>query len=119
MLEKLDKKSALELLGDDYITDILSSTHIKPKSAKEISKRNDIPIAICYRRINKLVKLGFLSEDKKALTQEGKRVQLYKSNLKSAHVYYEEGKLKAKFEFKDGQLQKFGDKIKEKIPSSK
>lgn len=112
MLEKLEKKKVLELLGDDYIPDILSSTHIKPKSAKEISKMNDIPIAICYRRINKLVDLGLLEEDEKALTQEGKRVQLYKSNLKSAHVYYEEGKLKAKFELKDGQVEKFGKEEK-------
>ncbi len=110
MLEGVDKKEALELLSDDYIPDILSSTHIKAKSAKEISKINDIPIAVCYRRINKLVELGLLEKEERPLTQEGKRIWLYKSKLKEAHIFYEEGKVKAKFEMKDGQIEKIGEK---------
>ncbi len=110
MLEGIDKKEALELLSDDYIPDILSSTHIKAKSAKEISKINDIPIAVCYRRINKLVDLGLLEKEERPLTQEGKRVWTYKSNLKEAHIFYEEGKVKAKFEMKSGKVEEIGAK---------
>lgn len=107
MLENVDKKKAVELLSDDYVVAILSSTHIKAKSAKEISKKNDIPIAVCYRRVNQLVDLGLLEKEERALTQDGKRTWLYKSNLKTAQVSYEEGKLKARFELEDGRTETF------------
>ncbi|MFW6072134.1 MAG: hypothetical protein ACOC6U_01390 [Thermoplasmatota archaeon] len=74
MLDSLDKKETIELLSDDYIPKILAHTHIKPKSAKEIVAKNDFPIAVCYRRIKKLVELGLLSKEERLLTQEGKRV---------------------------------------------
>ncbi len=109
MLESVDKEKAVELLSDDYIVAILSSTHIKAKSAKEISKKNDIPIAVCYRRINQLVDLGLLEEEERALTQDGKRIWLYKSNLKTAQISYEEGKLKARFELANGRVETFDD----------
>lgn len=117
MLESVDKKKAVELLSDDYIVEILSSTHIKAKSAKEISKKNDIPIAVCYRRVNQLVELGLLEKEERALTQDGKRIWLYKSNLKTAQVFYEKGELKAKFELADGTVETFEDKQAAKVES--
>lgn len=108
MLDDLDKKEAIELLSDDYIPKILAHTHLKPKSAKEIAAKNDIPIAVCYRRIKKLVDLGLLSKEERPLTQEGKRVWLYKSNLESAKIFYEDGVLMAEFEMKSGVTETFG-----------
>ncbi len=117
MLERIDKKEAIELLSDEYIPKILSFTHLKPKSAKEIATKKDIPIAVCYRRLNKLVDVGLLEKEERALTQEGKRVWLYKSNLESASISYEEGKLKARFELSNGEVENFEEEQKVKAVS--
>lgn len=117
MFHEISKEEAISLLSDEYITEILSSTDIKPKSAKELSRIHDIPLAVCYRRIHKLEELGLLKKTEKALTQEGKRVQLYESNLETARVIYEDRDIKAVFELKDGLKEYFGMEKNMKTPA--
>lgn len=110
MFHEISKEEAVSLISDEYVTEILDCTDIKPKSAKKISELKDIPLAVCYRRINKLEDLGLLKKDERALTNEGKRVWLYKSNLETAEIIYEEGDVKAFFKLKDGIEEYFGEK---------
>lgn len=80
-----------------------------PKSAQDISEQFGIPIAACYRRIRDLEKFGLIHCTERKLSQQGKRVAYYVSMVKTAHIYYEEGKLKVKLEMKDGSYSSRND----------
>lgn len=114
MLHEISKSEAVSLLCDDYVSKILVCTNVKARSTKEISEMEDIPLAVCYRRINKLVDLGLLKKAERVLTNDGKRVWLYESNLKKAAIVYEDANIKAYFKLKDGIEEHFG--FEEKYP---
>lgn len=87
-----------KLLSDEYSVKILTATFKLPRSANYLSVKFDIPIAACYRRIRELEELNLISITERILTPRGKRVSLYRSNLKSAYLTFENGKLKALLE---------------------
>jgi len=96
----MDALESSRLIMDKYAAKILVATHRKPKSAIQLSKKHGIPIAICYRRIHKLEEAGFLKEADRVLTQDGKRVSVYKSTLKNVHIIFEDGNFRVKMEKK-------------------
>lgn len=87
-----------KLLSDEYTVKILTATYRLPRSANYLRIKFDIPIAACYRRIRELENMSLLNITEKILTPRGKRVALYQSNLKSAYLTFENGKLKAHLE---------------------
>jgi hypothetical protein len=100
----VDLLSASQLLTDPYAVKILVATVRVSKCAQDISTQFGIPIAACYRRIRDLEGAGLVLCTERKLTKNGKRVNYYVSMVKNATVFYEEGKLKVKFQMKDGTL---------------
>jgi len=109
----LDPIEACRLIMDTYAAKILVACARKPKHALELSKRLDIPIAACYRRIHVLEKSGLLKAVDRALTQQGKRIMLYQSMLKNAYIFFEGGKLRVRFQMVTGEVEDFGEEWKE------
>jgi len=109
----LDPIDACRLIMDTYAAKILVACARKPKHALELSKRLDIPIAACYRRIHVLERAGLVRPVSRALTQQGKRIVLYQSMLKNAYIFFEGGKLRVRFQMVTGQVQDFGGEWKE------
>ncbi|MCE5295999.1 MAG: winged helix-turn-helix domain-containing protein [Euryarchaeota archaeon] len=93
-----------QLLTDPYAIKILVATVRAPRCAQEIARQNGIPIAACYRRIKDLEKFGLVKCTEKRLSLQGKRVCYYISMVKTAHVFYEDGKLKVRLVMKDATL---------------
>lgn len=93
------EKDISRLLTDDYAERILVATHADPRSVQEISDTYDIPIAACYRKVHELEDAGFLKVAQIVTTSKGKAMKLYQAVLKSAHLRFEEGFFKVKFEF--------------------
>ncbi len=93
------EKDVSRLLTDEYAERILVATQDVPRSVQEISDRYDIPIAACYRKIHELESAAFLKVAEIVTTPKGKTMKLYRSLLKSAHLVYEDGVFKVKFEF--------------------
>lgn len=91
-VEEADQKdSLLEILSDKYCRAILESTMHKPKSAIEITVDAGIPMSTVYRRIqtlhdNKLLKTSGI------ITDDGKRLFMYKSKIKGIQSRYNDGK---------------------------
>jgi len=98
---------------DTYAAKILVACSRKPKHALELSAKLNIPIAACYRRIHALEKASLLKAVDRALTQQGKRIVLYQSQLKNAYIFFEGGKLRVRFQMVTGQTQDFGGEWKE------
>ena len=109
----MDPIEASRLIMDTYAAKILVACSRKPKHALELSAKLNIPIAACYRRIHVLEKAGLLRPVERALTQQGKRIVLYLSQLKNAYIFFEGGKLRVRFQMVTGQIQDSGGEWKE------
>lgn len=109
----MDPIEASRLIMDTYAAKILVACARKPKHALELSAKLSIPIAACYRRIHALEKAGLLKGVERALTQQGKRIVLYQSQLRNAYIFFEAGKLRVRFQMVTGETQDFGGEWKE------
>ncbi len=99
---------ASQLLTDEYSAKILLGTYKRKISAQEISARYGIPIAACYRKIRILEESGLIECVDRVLTQKGKRKNLYTSKLKNAYIFFENGRLRARFQLISGAVKDFG-----------
>ncbi len=90
------------LLTEEYTGKILLATMGKPKSAYELSDKLGVPISICYRKIKLLEDSGLISCAERRLTREGKRISLYRSNVRNAQIFLERNKIRAMLEMTDG-----------------
>lgn len=93
------------LLTEEYSAKILLATMGKPKTAFELSEKLGVPIAACYRKIKILEDAGMIFCVERRLTQAGKRISLYKANVKNAQIVFERNKVRAKIEMIDGTTQ--------------
>src|SRR5438874_11036927 len=89
----MDPLEASRLVTDEYSAKILVATFKKAKSAIDLSREYGIPIAACYRRIHALERARLIRCTERALTQKGKRISLYMSQLKNAYIFFEHGRL--------------------------
>ncbi len=96
------------LISDKYVSKILMSTYKLPKSVQSISACYGIPIAVCYRKVRQLEKLGFLRCIGDKLNGNGKRVKLYQSQIVNAHFFLEKGKFRARVQLSSGIVDDFG-----------
>ena len=102
---------ASRIISDEYATKILVATMTRPKSAIKLSYDLGIPIAACYRRIRMLEDAKLVRCVERVLTQKGKRMSVYISNLKNAYIFFEDGELKVRFELKSGIVEDYHDKL--------
>ena len=84
---------------DGYAFRILMATHEGECSAFDLSRRFDIPIVACYRRLRELEDLGVIAPSRVATATAGHPIRLYRSRLRSARIAFEDGRLWAKIEF--------------------
>ena len=99
---KMDPFKASSFISDKYAGKILAATYNAPKSAKELSKMYNIPIAACYRRIRELERLGLLVVAGVVYDSRGKGTKLYQSQLNGAYVYLLGERLKVYFKLSSG-----------------
>ena len=96
------------LITDKYALETLMYTYKKPKSIQNISSTFRIPIAVCYRRVRQLEKLGYLRCVGKKLNGFGRWVKLYQSQVVNAHFFLEKGKFRARVQLSSGTVDDFG-----------
>jgi len=86
------KESFLEVLSDKYCRSILEAIMDSPKSAIEISREKSIPLSTVYRRIQ-LLHDSKMIQTSGVITDEGKRLFLYKSKIKAVNTSFHDGKI--------------------------
>jgi predicted transcriptional regulator len=84
-----DPLEVVRLLGSKYSAEILGATH-EPRSAKDLSEALDIPIATSYRRVNALEESGLLEHTDSVLTDERKRMDVYRRSVDRLVVEFSE-----------------------------
>ncbi len=93
----------LQHISDPYSIRILRATLHRPLDAITLSTQLGIPIAVCYRRIKELEKLGLLQKEGRKLTSKGKWINLYKATIKDAEIKMIDGKIVMKITFRYGK----------------
>lgn len=87
---RTDDAELVRTLGNKYSAEILGATN-EPQSAQELSNRLDIPIATCYRRIEELTDAGLLALEDSVLSDERRRVDVYRREVNELIVSFGEG----------------------------
>ncbi|GAB3318195.1 ArsR family transcriptional regulator [Haloplanus rallus] len=88
----MDGTEMLRVLGNEYNPQILSFAH-EPRSAQELSDELDVPIATCYRRIEELTDANLLEHHDRVLSDERRRVNVYRRNIEEVVVNFSEGEV--------------------------
>lgn len=105
---KYNPITVLNLISDRHTSKILICTHKSPRSILSISEANSIPIAVCYRKVRLLEKLGFLKCVGKKSKKSGKVSKLYQSQITCAHFFLEKGKFRARIQLAKGLVDDLG-----------
>ncbi|MFC7249148.1 ArsR/SmtB family transcription factor [Halomicroarcula sp. GCM10025324] len=79
----------LQTLGNKYSAEILDATD-EPVSAQELSDELGIPIATCYRRIDELTEHDLLELHDNILSDDRRRIKVYRRNVDEVCVDFEE-----------------------------
>ncbi|SDJ18224.1 Helix-turn-helix domain-containing protein [Halovenus aranensis] len=82
----------LQTLGNKYSAEILDATD-EPRSAQELSDELDIPIATCYRRIDELTEHDLLELHDNILSDDRRRIKVYRRNVEAVHIEFEDDEL--------------------------
>ena len=80
----------ITVLGNKYNTDILTAAG-EAKSAQDLSEQLDVPIATCYRRINELEEADLLELHDRPLSDERRRVKVYRRKVDGVEVDFRDG----------------------------
>jgi len=97
------------LACDQDANRILSVASQREVSIKEISEVLDIPMSRCYRRVHEMLDKGMLRVDK----IDENRASLYRSNLRSFFITFENESLLFQVEFNDGDVRSFSYNIEQ------
>lgn len=98
----------LRTLGDKYNAEILGATH-DAMSAQELSDDLDVPIATCYRRIDDLTEADLLEHDDSVLTDDRRRVDVYRRSVESLRVEFDDGDVSIVLEERSSVKSKLDD----------
>lgn len=92
-IEETEKQDdLLEILSDKYCRAIIESIMDKPKSVIEITDETKIPMSTVYRRVQTLHDSKLLATSG-TITEDGKRLFLYKSKVKGIQSVFNDGKV--------------------------
>jgi len=80
----------LAALGDEYSAEILGRAD-DALSAQELSEELDVPIATTYRRIEELTETGLLEHHDRILSDDRRRVNVYRRCVSQIAVTFGEG----------------------------
>jgi predicted transcriptional regulator len=86
----MDGTKMLRVLGNEYNPEILSFAN-EPRSAQEFSDELDVPIATCYRRIEELTDAELLEHHDRVLSDDRRRVNVYRRNVEEVTVEFSDG----------------------------
>ena len=90
--EDVKNEDLLSIVADKYCRFILEAIMDVPKSTIEIASEKKIPLSTVYRKIQTLHD-SKLIRTSGTITDEGKRLFLYKSRIKGIKSKFESGKI--------------------------
>ena len=103
-MEELKRKSEKEVFAmakvftDEIFLRILALSFKFPKTAEQLSKQLDIPLAVSYKKTKNLLQKGLIKCADTKLSKKGKSVRCYQSQVKAAYLFFYKGRLRVRLE---------------------
>lgn len=92
--DKSKAEEVVKALSDEYSRKIILSIIAESLPIEVISRRTNVPVSTCYRRVHELFGFGIVRADRTIIEDDGKKYICYKSNFKNATIQLESGELK-------------------------
>jgi len=83
-----DAEEILEFLGDEYTRMALDAVKERPRSGREVADAKDISQPTAYRRLNRLVDLGFVAVEQSLDPKRGHHHKQYRGVIDSFSVQF-------------------------------
>jgi DNA-binding transcriptional ArsR family regulator len=81
------QESILQALGDPLSRQILLLLADTPKAARELLLVVSVPQSTLYRRLGELKDMGLLDVQRSIITEDGKKMELYRSLLEEVVIH--------------------------------
>lgn len=83
-----DEQAVADALGDPVNRCILAACVEQARPVKDIAEACDLSLATAYRHVNALTEEGLLFLDRSAISEEGKRVDLYRAAVRRVEIAF-------------------------------
>ena len=83
------KDRLLKAVSERQMRDLLVRMLKEGKSASDLSDETRIPLSSVYRHIHELNEAGLLAVDRATITEQGKRLEFYRSTVTEVNLKFE------------------------------
>ena len=87
--DKDSKDRLLKAVSESEMRDLLIRMLKEAKSASDLAYETRIPLSSVYRRIHELNEAGLLAVERATITEQGKRLELYRSAVNEVNLKFE------------------------------
>lgn len=97
------REELAESLVDNSVLIIMAATARRDLTVREISTITAIPLATCYKLVEKMASIGLLAETGKVRTSTRGKASMYTSSMRSFSVDLANGAIELNIVWKNGQ----------------
>jgi len=102
-IANLHREELAETLVDSAALEIMAATARRELTVREISQMTSIPLATCYKLVEKMASIGLLAETGKVRTSTRGKASIYTASLRSFSIDLSDGRLELNIAWKNGQ----------------
>jgi hypothetical protein len=111
------REELAESLVDNSVLFIMAATARRDLTVREISTITSIPLATCYKLVEKMASIGLLAETGKVRTSTRGKASMYTSSLKSFSVDISNGVIDLNLVWKNGQTMTMTREVCVSLPA--
>jgi hypothetical protein len=97
------REELAESLVDNSVLVIMAATARRDLTVREVSTITTIPLATCYKLVEKMASIGLLAETGKVRTSTRGKASMYTSSMKTFSVDLSNGAIELNIIWKNGQ----------------
>lgn len=97
------REELAESLVDNSVLIIMAATARRDLTVREVSTITSIPLATCYKLVEKMASIGLLAETGKVRTSTRGKASMYTSSMKAFSVDVSNGFIELNIVWKNGQ----------------
>ncbi len=102
-IANLHREELAETLVDSAALEIMAATARRELTVREISQMTSIPLATCYKLVEKMASIGLLAETGKVRTSTRGKASIYTASLRSFSIDLSDGRLELNIAWKNGK----------------
>jgi len=112
----MHRDELIESLVDNSVLIIAAATARRTLTVREISTLTMIPLATCYKIVDKMSTLGLLAETGKVRTSTRGKASIYTSSMRDFSVDLSKGSIDMNITWKNGQIMNINREVCMSVP---